>query len=56
MVLKMIPKAVLEEYREKAQAEMEKGKPVNRAAAVFIITIWVLVLIWLILLIKKILQ
>lgn len=38
---RMIPKPVLAECRERAQAVMREGKPVNRAAAVVIVTIWV---------------
>ena len=40
--VKMIPPAVLEESRVRAQAVMEQGKPVNKAAAAGIIAIWVL--------------
>ncbi|MEG3919321.1 YkvA family protein [Microcoleus sp. POL10_C6] len=41
LVLKMIPPQVLTECREKAAAEIERGKPINRAAAVVIIAIWI---------------
>ena len=51
LVLKMIPPAVLAECREKAAAEIERGKPINRAAAAVIIAIWIscgiLAAIWL---------
>ncbi|MEG5175506.1 YkvA family protein [Microcoleus sp. B3-D7] len=51
LVLKMIPPQVLAECREKAAAEIERGKPINRAAAVVIIAIWIclgiLAAIWL---------
>lgn len=51
LVLKMIPPQVLVECREKAAAEIERGKPINRAAAVVIIAIWIglviLAVIWL---------
>ena len=51
LVLKMIPPTVLAECREKAAAEIERGKPVNRAAAAVIIAIWIscgiLAAIWL---------
>ena len=42
LAVKMIPPAVLEESRVRAQAVMEQGKPVNKAAAAGIIAIWVL--------------
>jgi uncharacterized membrane protein YkvA (DUF1232 family) len=51
IVIKMIPPEVLAECREKAAAEIERGKPINRAAAVVIFAIWIgfgiLAAIWL---------
>ncbi|WP_333264672.1 MULTISPECIES: hypothetical protein [unclassified Microcoleus] len=51
LALKMIPPQVLAECREKAAAEIERGKPINRAAAVVITAIWIglgiLAAIWL---------
>ncbi len=41
LVLKMIPPEILADCREKAAAEIERGKPINRAAAVVIIAIWI---------------
>jgi uncharacterized membrane protein YkvA (DUF1232 family) len=41
LALKMIPAPVLAECREKAAETMKHGMPVNRAAAVVIIAIWV---------------
>lgn len=41
--LKMIPKEVLEECREKAKHELRNGKPKNWVAAVIIVLIWLLV-------------
>ena len=41
LVLKMIPKEVMAEYREQAKAVMLKGNPVNWIAAIVIIGIWV---------------
>jgi len=40
LVIKMIPPQVLAECREKA-AEIDRGKPINRTAAVVIIAIWI---------------
>ena len=40
IALKMIPPAVLAECRDQAQAIMSQRKPVSRAAAAVIITIW----------------
>lgn len=39
--IKMIPPAVMADCRAKAQAEMDKGKPVNWITAVVIILVWV---------------
>lgn len=41
LVLKMIPPQVLAECREKAVAEIERGKPINRAVAVAMVAIWI---------------
>ena len=40
LAVKMIPPNVLAECREQAQEIMRQGKPVNRAAAVVIVAIW----------------
>jgi uncharacterized membrane protein YkvA (DUF1232 family) len=42
LVLKMMPKDVMTECREKARNRIENGKPVNWVAAGAIITIWLL--------------
>lgn len=42
---KLIPADVLAECRIEAQAVMKRGKPVNRVAAVIIVTIWLLLAI-----------
>jgi uncharacterized membrane protein YkvA (DUF1232 family) len=51
LVIKMIPPEVLAECREKAAAEIDRGKPINRAAAAIIVAIWIsfgiLAAIWL---------
>lgn len=51
LVIKMIPPAVLADCREKAVAEIDRGKPINRAAAAIIVAIWIgfgiLAAIWL---------
>lgn len=39
---KMIPTAVFDECREKAQVLVQQGKPVNRKAAAIIVALWVL--------------
>ncbi len=41
LVIKMIPPQVLAECREKAVAEIERGKPINRTVAAVIIAIWI---------------
>ena len=57
VALKMIPKTVLEECREKAQEIMRQGRPVNRMAAVVVIAIWLflaaLVIVFMARLVKK---
>lgn len=42
IAISMIPKNVMIESREKAQEIMGQGKPVNRVAAVIIISIWLI--------------
>ncbi|HEY9610472.1 YkvA family protein [Allocoleopsis sp.] len=42
LVLKMIPPAVLEECRQKAEAAMGEGKPTNWIAAAVIVAIWLI--------------
>lgn len=42
LALKMIPKEVLVECREKSREMMLQSKPVNRIAAIVIIAIWVI--------------
>jgi uncharacterized membrane protein YkvA (DUF1232 family) len=42
LALKMIPAEVLAESREKAEAAMRNGKPLNRVAAVVIVILWIL--------------
>ena len=40
LALKMIPGEVMAESREKAKAELQSAKPVNKVAAVVIVLIW----------------
>jgi uncharacterized membrane protein YkvA (DUF1232 family) len=42
LALKMIPKEVMIECRERSQEIMRKEKPVNRIAAIVIIAIWIM--------------
>ena len=42
LALKMIPPEVIAESRARAQESLANGKPVNRAAAVVIVAIWLL--------------
>jgi len=42
VALSMIPEIVMIESREKAQEIIRQGKPVNRVAAIIIISIWIL--------------
>jgi len=44
LALRMIPRPVLAECREKAQEVMSQGKPTNWVAAAVIIAIWVLLM------------
>jgi uncharacterized membrane protein YkvA (DUF1232 family) len=50
LVLKMIPAAVLNECRQKAEAAMSQGKPTSKIAAVIIVLIWIglgiLIVVW----------
>jgi uncharacterized membrane protein YkvA (DUF1232 family) len=40
LALRLIPPAVMVECRERARSELAEGKPVSRAAAAVIVTIW----------------
>ena len=42
LALKMIPKEVMAECRERSQVIMLQGKPVNRITAIVIIAIWII--------------
>jgi uncharacterized membrane protein YkvA (DUF1232 family) len=42
LALKMIPRPVMVECRQKAQEVMAQGKPVNRVAAAVIVSAWLL--------------
>lgn len=46
MARRMIPPGVLSECRERAGEAMQHGKPVNRAAAAVIITVWLALGVW----------
>ncbi|MCC3414452.1 MAG: DUF1232 domain-containing protein [Microcoleus sp. PH2017_29_MFU_D_A] len=56
LVIKMIPPQVLAECREKAAAEIERGKPINRTATAVIIAIWISLGILAAILLKQILK
>ena len=53
LVLRMIPPAVMDECRARARAESADGKPVSRAAAAVIVTIWVGLAVLVVLLIVR---
>ena len=42
LAVRMIPQGVLEECRKKACTEIERGKPVNKVAAVVVVCVWLL--------------
>ena len=42
LALKLIPPEVMAEARERAQQVMERGRPVNRVAALVVVSIWLL--------------
>lgn len=44
LLVKIIPRDILEECRAKAQSDLSKRKPKNRIAAVIIVLIWLLAL------------
>ena len=54
IALSMIPEKVMIDSREKAQEIIRQGKPVNRAAAVVIVAIWLLLAALSVVLIMKI--
>jgi hypothetical protein len=41
LALRVVPKEVMQEYREKAKEIMAQGKPVSKAAVGVIMAIWV---------------
>ena len=53
LVLRMIQPAVMDECRAQARAELADGKPVSRAAAAVIVTIWVGLAVLVVLLIVR---
>ena len=48
LVIQMIPREVMTECREKAEAGLGRDKPKNWPAAMVIVVIWILALLWLI--------
>lgn len=56
LALKMIPPQVMAECRERAREVMARGKPVNRAAAVVVIAIWLLLAALAIALVRRVLS
>jgi uncharacterized membrane protein YkvA (DUF1232 family) len=41
LAVKMIPKQVMEDSRQKAREVVAQGKPINKVAAVIIVLIWI---------------
>jgi len=56
VALKMIPSSVMTECRDKAQAAMNQGKPTNRAAAVGIVAIWLLLAALAVVIVARVIQ
>jgi uncharacterized membrane protein YkvA (DUF1232 family) len=54
LAIKMIPAEVMAEHRAEAEEALRTGKPMGRVAAVIIILLWVLILIWVVGTIRKI--
>ena len=54
LALKMIPDNVLSECRERSEAMMTEGKPLNRKAAAIIVAMWVLLAVLAIALVLRI--
>lgn len=48
IALKMIPEPVLKDYRDKAEAMRENGKPKNWVTGILFIVIWIILAIWLV--------
>jgi uncharacterized membrane protein YkvA (DUF1232 family) len=56
LVIKLIPSDVLSECRQQAQIAMAQNKPTHRTAAVIIVSIWIALAIFTVLLIVRILN
>jgi len=46
LVIRMIPREVMAEYQEKAEAALDKSNPARWVAAAVIIMIWILIIAW----------
>jgi uncharacterized membrane protein YkvA (DUF1232 family) len=56
MTVKLIPRDVLAECRERAKHEMQKGKPTNWVAAGLIIGIWILLAVLIAVILLRVLR
>lgn len=56
LAIRMIPAHVLAQCREQAQIEMAEGRPVNRGAAVVIVSLWLLSILFVIGFIVRVVQ
>ena len=45
LAVRLVPREVLDECRQRAREEMDKGKPVSRGAAIAVIAIWLILAI-----------
>ena len=56
LAIRMIPPAVLAECRDQAREVMKQGQPVNRAAALVIIAIWIALALLATVLLRRLIQ
>jgi hypothetical protein len=45
LALRMIPSEVMSDARQKAEVLLQQGKPISRAGALMVVTIWLVIII-----------
>ncbi|MBO9319775.1 MAG: DUF1232 domain-containing protein, partial [Chloroflexus sp.] len=45
LALRMIPPEVMSDARQKAEVQLQQGKPISRAGAMMVVAIWLVIII-----------